>query len=597
MRFGTEINGDRVHFRLWAPYQPAVSLVLTGSGRVSPMNPTADGWHGLELPGASPGTLYRFRLSDGLEIPDPASRFQPDDVHGPSEVIDPRAHAWQDAAWRGRPWEEAVLYELHVGAFTREGTFRAAIEKLPALVALGVTAIQMMPVGGFPGRQSWGYDGVHLFAPDQSYGRPEDLKALVDAAHGRGLMVILDVVYNHFGPVGNYWPLCGPIFTERHETPWGAAVNFDGSGSPTVRELVIENALFWIDEYHVDGLRLDAVHAMVDDSPVHILDELAHRVRAVRRNRPVHLVLENEANQSSRLGRSANGVPLAYTAQWNDDLHHVLHTAVTGEGDSYYRSYVGDRDKLGRALAEGFAFQGETMPHTGGARGEASAMLPPTAFIGFIQNHDQIGNRAFGERLTAIAPAEAVRAVAAICLLSPQIPMLFMGEEWGASTPFLFFCDLGPELAPAVREGRQREFARFPAFEDPAIRAAIPDPSAASTLEASKLRWEEAETGEHARWRALYGDLIALRQREIVPRLRGIGMHAGTHGLEGNVVRVAWTLGDGTVLTLAANLTPEPEPLPAAVRDGRLLWCEGTVTGGRLGPWTALFRLLDGEKP
>ena len=555
----------------------------------------ADGWHALDVAGASPGTLYRFRLSDGLEIPDPASRYQPDDVHGPSEVIDPGAYAWRDAGWKGRPWEEAVLYELHVGAFTSEGTFRAAIGKLPALVELGVTGIELMPVADFPGRHSWGYDGVHLFAPDESYGRPEDLKALVDAAHAHGLMVMLDTVYNHFGPVGNYWPLCGPIFTDRHETPWGAAVNFDGPESATVRELVIENALFWIDEYHVDGLRLDAVHAMVDDSPVHILDELVQRVQAAARDRPVHLVLENEDNQSSRLRRDSNGAPLAYAAQWNDDLHHVLHTAVTGEGDSYYRSYVGDRDKLGRSLAEGFAFQGEAMAHTGRDRGEPSALLPPTAFIGFIQNHDQIGNRAFGERLTAIAPAEAVRAVAAIYLLAPQIPMLFMGEEWGASAPFLFFCDLGPELESSVRKGRRREFARFPAFKDPAIRETIPDPSAVSTFEASKLRWEEAGTGAHARWRAFYGDLIALRQREIVPRLRGIGTHSGAYDLSGlGALRVTWTLGDGAVLTLVANLSPEPVHMPAVEGGGRPLWCEGTVAGDRLGPWTALFRLRDG---
>ena len=334
-----------------------------------------------------------------------------------------------------------------------EGTFSAAIAKLDALVDLGVTGIELMPVADFPGKRNWGYDGVQLFAPNSSYGRPEDLKALVDAAHSRGLMVFLDVIYNHFGPEGNYWPACAPIFTEHHQTPWGAAVNFNSEGSAVVRELVVENALFWIDEYHMDGLRLDAVHAIFDDSPTHILDEIALRVRAGAGDRRVHLIVENEENRSSRLKRGADGAPLEYTAQWNDDLHHVLHTAVSGESAAYYESYHGDTEKLGRALAEGFAYQGETLVHRGRARGEPSASLPPTAFVGFIQNHDQVGNRAFGERLTALAPPEAVRAVAAAYLLSPQIPMLFMGEEWGCARPFLLLLRL---RAGARRGGQER---------------------------------------------------------------------------------------------------------------------------------------------
>ena len=460
---------------------------------------------------------------------------------------------------------------------------------------MGVTAIELMPVADFPGRYSWGYDGVQLFAPDSTYGRPEDLKALVDAAHGLGLMVILDTVYNHFGPVGNYWPLCAPIFTARHQTPWGDAVNFDAEGSAEVRRLVIDNAFFWVDEYHLDGLRLDAVHAMLDDSPVHILDALAERIEAAPHGRPVHLVLENEANQASRLRRDRSGAPVAYTAQWNDDLHHVLHTAVTGEGDSYYGSYLGDPDKLGRALAEGFAFQGQTMAHTARPRGEASAMLPPTVFIGFIQNHDQVGNRAFGDRLGAVAPAERVAAVAAVYLLAPQIPMIFMGEEWGASTPFLFFCDLGDDLATAVREGRRREFESFPAFRDPERRERIPDPSAPSTFEASRLRWEERSTGQHARWLAFYKALLAVRHREIVPRLHGIGARSGCYEVLGpGSVRVAWTMGDGSRLTLVANLSPTAIAIPAGDRgQGRLLWCEGTMTDDTLGPWSVVFRLGD----
>ncbi len=282
MRFGPAILPGGVNFRLWAPLQSTVSLVLPGTGEVAPMAAEKDGWHSLTRP-AAPGTHYQFEMADGFRIPDPASRFQPQDVHGPSEVIDPDAYAWQDGDWTGRPWEEAVIYELHVGTFTREGTFVAAIGKLRSLAEMGITAIELMPVADFPGRYSWGYDGVQLFAPDSSYGRPDDLKALVDAAHGLGMMVLLDVVYNHFGPDGNYWPLCAPIFTQRHQTPWGDAVNFDGRGSSEVRQLVTDNALFWLDEYHMDGLRLDAVHAMLDDSPVHILDAIAARVEALPR--------------------------------------------------------------------------------------------------------------------------------------------------------------------------------------------------------------------------------------------------------------------------------------------------------------------------
>ncbi len=593
MRFGAEVQDGGVRFRLWAPKQAQIMLNLEGEEEARRMRAEADGWHTLTTDAAHAGTRYRFVLSDGMTIPDPASRFQPLDVHGPSEVIDPCAYDWRDADWRGRAWEEAVLYELHVGCFTPQGTFRAAIAKLDALVELGVTGIELMPIADFPGKRNWGYDGVQLFAPDSSYGRPEDLKALVDAAHSRGLMVFLDVVYNHFGPEGNYWPACAPIFTERHHTPWGAAVNFDAEGSEVVRDLVLDNALFWIDEYHMDGLRLDAVHAIADDSPTHILDDIALRVRAAAGDRRVHLVLENEENRSSRLTRGADGEPREYTAQWNDDLHHVLHTAATGENAAYYQSYSGDTEKLGRALAEGFAFQGEVMAHRGGARGEPSAGLPPTAFVDFTQNHDQVGNRAFGERLTALVPPEALRAVAAINLLSPQIPMLFMGEEWGTERPFLFFCDFGPELAAAVREGRRLEFAHFPEFRDPARRETIPDPTAEATFLASKLDWEAAEEPAHAEWRDFYRRALSLRRTEILPRLRGIGGHAGRYAVLGpQAVRVDWTLGDGSALTLLANLGAAP--VAASAAEGRVLWQEGTPTPREFAPWTVVFTLCDG---
>lgn len=567
--FGAELLKDGVVFRFWAPNQPFVSLMCDGV--VHRMRHTENGWYELRCPGIKAGALYRFVLADGLEVPDPASRYQPRDVHGPSQVVDPAAYAWRDSQWTGRPWEECVLYELHIGTFTPEGSFAAAIGKLDWLVETGITAIEIMPVADFPGRRNWGYDGALLFAPDASYGHPDDFKALVDAAHARGLMVLLDVVYNHFGPDGNYLPTYAPIFTERHQTPWGAAVNYDADGSDVVREFIIENAGYWIDEFHLDGLRLDAVHAIKDDSDTNILEIIAQRARWAAPSRPVHLLLENEENQASLIARNSQGAPIHYTAQWNDDIHHVLHAAATGETSGYYAAYAGDTHRLGRALAEGFAFQGEHMDYRDSRRGEPSSQLPPTAFVAFIQNHDQIGNRAFGDRLTSIAPPEAVRAVTAIYLLLPQVPMIFMGEEFGASTPFPFFCDFAPELAKAVREGRRAEFAKFPEFADPHQRELIPDPTLESTFQSAKLDWSEASAGDHAQWVCLYRELLAIRHREIVPRLKAIRGHAGSYRvLDDGLVSVQW-LADGARLNLVANLSDRLRRLTEP-RRGRTLW-------------------------
>ncbi len=614
-----------VRFRLWAPHCDRVTLDIANQGEPArnwPMVPMGQGWHELLLRQARAGARYSFVLPDGTRVPDPTSRFQPEDVHGPSEVIDPAAYRWNDAAWRGRPWHEAVVYELHIGAFTRPGTFSAARERLDHLAWLGVTAIEIMPVADFPGRRNWGYDGVLLYAPDSSYGRPEDFKALVDAAHARGIMVFLDVVYNHFGPDGNFLPLYAPaFFTDRHHTPWGAAINFDGVHSRPVREFIIQNALYWIEEFHLDGLRLDAVHAIADESSQDVLDELAQRVRAG--HRVVHLVLENEENQTRRLVRDAAGRPLYYTAQWNDDVHHALHVAATGEGQGYYTEYVGDTEKLGRALAQGFAFQGEMMVYRGSARGEPSAVLPPTAFVAFLQNHDQIGNRAFGDRLTANAPPEALRALAAVYLLLPQIPMLFMGEEWHAAQPFPFFCDFEGDLADLVREGRRREFARFPEFQHETSRARIPDPQADSTFESAKLNWAEVDEPRHRSWLNFYRRLIARRQEVIVPLLPVIGGHAGTYEMIGPAaVVVRWRIERGgesgagedgvtqegfmqkgsmkkgvtreRVLTLAANLSRETvSGFP--VDGGRALWEEGgPQERGVAGPWSVHWSLARG---
>jgi malto-oligosyltrehalose trehalohydrolase len=540
-------------------------------------------------------------------VPDPASRAQPDGVHGASTVIDPGAYSWRDATWRGRPWEETVLYELHVGAATGGRGYREVIPLLDELAALGVTALELMPLSQGPGTRGWGYDGVYPFAPERSYGPPEALKRLVDEAHARGLMMFLDVVYNHFGPEGNYLAsYASPFFTRRHETPWGAAIDFEGLRSRPVRDFFIQNALYWLEEFRFDGLRLDAVHAIHDASRPDVLDELADAVRrGPGAERHVHLVLENDANEARRLARDAHGRPAHYTAQWNDDLHHALHVSLTGESDGYYEDYADDPPaRLGRALAEGFAWQGEPSPHRKGARrGEPSAALPPTAFVGFLQNHDQIGNRALGERLVALAPPDALRAASAVLLLAPQIPLLFLGEEWGAPEPFPFFCDFGPELAAAVRDGRQREFAAFPAFRDPAALARLPDPGDPGTFRAAQVDRSRAKEPPHAEILAWHRRLLALRHRELVPRLAGApGASGRQRRLGDGAVAVEWRLGDGSRLALAANLAAQPWRGAPIAPAGRLLLetpdgAARDAARGALPPWSACWRLAPAEAP
>jgi maltooligosyltrehalose trehalohydrolase len=599
MPFGAECLDDGgVRFRLWAPDAERVTLQLEGvPGRGEVPLPAGEGgWREAIVAEAAAGCRYRFRIGDGLAVPDPASRFQPEDVHGPSEVIDPRAYRWACSDWRGRPWEETVLYELHVGTFTPEGTFRAAIEHLDELAALGVTAIELMPVADFPGGRDWGYDGVALFAPDSAYGRPDDLKALIDAAHARRLMVFLDVVYNHFGPEGNYLGLyAGRFFDAERHTPWGAAIDF--AHKAWVRRFFVDNALYWLDEYRFDGLRFDAVHAIDDPSSPDIIEEIAAAVRArVPADRHVHLVLENDDNVARCLRRDDGGRPVRYVAQWNDDIHHALHVLLTGEGGGYYAEYAeGPARWLARCLAEGFAWQGEPSVYRSGAgRGEPSAHLPPTAFVSFLQNHDQIGNRAFGERLAELAPPEALRAGLAMLLLAPAVPLLFMGEEWGSRRPFLFFCDLGGDLRAAVRDGRRREFAGFPAFAAPEARARIPDPTAEETFVRSRLDRSEAEAPEHAAILAWTRRLLALRHREIVPRLAGTTGGAGrVLGILDRALTVTWTLGDGSRLSLRANLAATAAPASSLpVPTGRLLLTThpGDDTALLL-PWSVIWTL------
>ena len=599
MPFGAElVPPGAVRFRLWAPAAKIISLELEGESELLPLRRSDDGWHELITPRASGGSRYRFVLPDGMRVPDPASRFQPEDVHGPSEVIDGANYEWHDAGWQGRAWAEAVIYEVHIGTFTPEGTFLAAIDKLQHLVDLGVTAIQLMPIADFPGRRNWGYDGVLPYAPDSAYGRPEDLKALVEAAHIRGLMVLLDVVYNHFGPDGNYMSLYAPqLFTDRHKTPWGNSVNYDSKGSHTVRQFAIHNAFYWLEEFHLDGLRLDAVHQIKDESPEHLLDEIARRIRAKEWGRPIHLILENELNESERLRRGGQGEPLEFTAQWNDDMHHVLHTAATLENQSYYKDYVGNTDMLGRAMAEGFAFQGQVMECIGCERGEPSAQLPPTAFVAFMQNHDQIGNRAFGDRITSIASNEAVHAIAAAYLLLPQIPMLFMGEEWGTRRPFPFFCDFPGELGELVRKGRREEFAALPEFQDPEQRERIPDPGADETFYSGKLAWDELGQPEHAAWLDWYKRILQVRREQILPLIGQIGAHAGEFTvLAPGAVRVCWKIDQKLLLTLTANLsdTTLDDVLSAG---GRTVWTEGPLLeNNRMGPWSLRWALQEEQR-
>lgn len=586
MPFGAAVTERGVRFRLWAPDAVSVELCLDG-GETLPMPAIGDGWYELETDRAAAGSRYRYRIDGRLLVPDPASRFNPDDVHGASEVIDPGAFVWQDEDWYGRPWHEAVVYELHVGSFSPQGDFAGVEAKLDYLVALGVTAIELMPVADFPGQRGWGYDGVLPFAPDASYGRPEDLKRLVQAAHRRGLMVPLDVVYNHFGPDGNYLhAYAQPFFSARHQTPWGAAINFDGLGSETVREFFIHNALYWLEEYHLDGLRLDAVHAIRDDSPQHILAELEERVRdGLGRERHIHLVLENEHNDVRYLD-------WGYAAQWNDDIHHCFHVLLTGESDGYYRDYAQEPLLLlGRCLAEGFAFPDRQSGYRGGERrGRSSAHLPPTRFIGFLQNHDQIGNRAFGERLTELAEPQALRAAVAILLLAPGPPLLFMGEEWGSRRRFPYFCDFEPELAQAVTAGRRREFARFARFRDPKARAAIPDPGDPATFASARLDWEELAQPEHADWLAYYRHLLALRRRELVPRLADIPGNSAEFGIVAERgLRVRWVLSRGERYDLMANLSDQP--LQASLPSGQWIYASPGIAPGWLPPWSVVWAL------
>jgi maltooligosyltrehalose trehalohydrolase len=573
------------HFRVWAPRRRKVAVVLEGptdpggNGRAEvELRPEEGGYFGGLVAAARAGTLYRFRLDDGAALyPDPASRFQPDGPHGPSQVIDPGAFRWSDGDWRGAARDGHVIYELHVGTFTPEGTWEAAARQLPELASLGITMIEMMPVADFPGRFGWGYDGVDLFAPTRLYGGPDDLRRFVDRTHALGVAVILDVVYNHFGPDGCYLrEFAEHYFTDRHTTAWGEAINYDDADSGPVREFFLANAGYWIDEYHFDGLRLDATQNIYDDSADHILAAIGRRVRAAARGRGTYLVAENEP-QHVRLVRPAERGGYGLDAVWNDDFHHGALVALTGHNDAYYTDYLGTPQELVSALKWGYLYQGQRYRWQQKRRGTPALDQHPAAFVHFIENHDQVSNSARGLRPHALTSPGRFRAMTALLLLGPATPLLFQGQEFAASSPFFFFADHKPDLAELVRRGRTDFLGQFRCVEDPAIQKAIPDPHDPGTFERCKLDLSERQ--KHSGIYELHRDLLKLRHTDpVFSRPRPRGLDGAVLGPAAFVLR--YFAADGADRLLLVNfgrdlhLNPAPEPLLAPVegQGWRVLW-------------------------
>src|SRR5262245_7573083 len=585
---GASASVGHTTFRVWAPRCRAVEVLV--NGRAFPLRAAVDGLFGGQVDGALAGTRYLYRLDGDRARPDPASRFQPEGVHGPSEIVDPRSFAWSDQGFRGHARGDLVIYELHVGTFTRSGprtgTFDGVIEHLAALADLGVTAVELMPVGEFPGPRGWGYDGAHLYAPQSTYGGPDGLRRLVDACHAAGLSVILDVIYNHFGHEGTYLGEFAPYRTPRHETPWGPAIDFDGPEAAGVRRHIVENARYWVREFHVDGLRLDAVHAIIDESPVHILTELARAAReeAMTLGRPVHLIAESHDNDRRLVLPSPEGLGL--DAVWSDDFHHALHVRLTGEEVGYYQDFPGGLG-LERALAEGFAFQGEPSQYWGRRRGTPSADLEGDCFVISVQNHDQVGNRAGSQRLGTVVGREAAKLAAALLFAAPAIPLLFMGEEYGETAPFPFFTSFqDPGLQEAVRHGRQREFERL------GWAAAIDDPGDPVTFERARLDHALADAPGHRELRAWYRAWLALRRGH--PALGT----SGKPGTRAAIARGVLTLTRGAAteerVVLVANLDAVARPLPSLPPGARVLLDSaearfGGAGGAPLAPYQAVL--------
>jgi maltooligosyltrehalose trehalohydrolase len=567
MPFGAEFgSGGDARFRLWAPACERVGLEIEGQNSPLPLTALGEGWHEVTTSIAKSGARYRFVLSDGTRVPDPASRYQPDDVHGASELIDSRAWKWNDAEWRGRRWEEAVIYELHVGAFTPEGTFAAAVSKLDHLASLGVTAIEIMPVGDFPGNRNWGYDGVLPYAAQNSYGGPRGLQRLVDACHGHGLAVYLDVVYNHFGPESNYLGEFGPYFSDRYKTPWGEAVNYDRSGCDAVRDFVLDNVRMWLEEFHFDGLRLDAVDMIFDLGARHILRAIKEVAEAAgeRRGWPAVVTAESDLNDPRLLYPAERGGH-ALDAQWMDDYHHAAHAFFSGERHGYYGDF-GEALQLGKILEQPFLYAGEYSRFRDRKHGARAEGLAGDRFIVFLQNHDQVGNRASGDRLNTLMKSPAKQRLAAsYLLLSPYLPLLFMGEEYGEENPFPFFCSFrGEELVRAVRDGRRRDYSHHDQQSE------VPDPGAEATFASARLSWSWPEGTARAGLRCLYRDLLTARREW--PALRDFVNRSArlvTDGDGGMVLELIRGTDSSNAIIAFFNLAERDYTLPADVHAGR----------------------------
>lgn len=551
-------------FRVWAPAAARVHLELDGQRQR--MEREGGGWYSAEVRAAA-NSDYSFVLDGGDPVPDPRSPWQPAGPHGPSRPVDHDAFDWSDGQWRGIHLPSAVIYELHVGTFSPAGTFDGVISKLDHLVDLGIEAVELLPVAEFPGRRGWGYDGVDLFAPHSAYGGPEGFKRLVDACHARGLAVVMDVVYNHLGPAGNYLNRFGPYFTDRYTTPWGAAVNLDGPGSDEVRAFFVDNALMWLRDYHIDGLRIDAIHGFVDTSAVHFLEQLGVRVEqlAASLGRSLFLIAESDLNDPRVVNRREVG-GYGMDAQWSDDFHHALHAVLTGEADGYYRDF-GTMAQLATALEKAYVYGGAHSPYRGRRHGRPIGDLPAHRFLGYLQNHDQVGNRAVGERSSALMSPGRLKVGAALVLTAPFLPMLFQGEEWGAATPFQYFTDHDDrELGRAVSEGRRREFASFGWGPQ-----SVPDPQDRDTFERSKLDWSELDHAWHQEVLAWHRRLIALRRAE--PSLRSGSFERLSVSFD---EESGWLTLGREALIVACNLGPAPVRLPVT---GQLVLASDRAVG------------------
>lgn len=587
---GAEVRpSGGVHFRVWASRRRRVEVVLERETRAVELEPERDGYFSGAIAEAAAGSLYRYRLDGGAELyPDPASRFQPDGPHGPSQVVDPSRFRWTDAGWRGAPLHGQVIYEMHIGTFTREGTWEAACREFEELAAAGISVLEVMPVAEFPGRFGWGYDGVDLFAPTRLYGEPDDFRRFVDRAHAAGLGVILDVVYNHIGPDGNYLKqFAADYFTDRYKNEWGEAINFDGPNSGPVREFFVANAAYWVDEFHIDGLRLDATQQIFDRSSEHILAAIRQRVREAARGRATLIVAENEAQEIKLVhAREKGGCEL--DGVWNDDFHHSAIVALTGHNEAYYTDYLGNPQELLSAVKWGFLYQGQRYSWQRQRRGTPSLDQPPARFITFLENHDQVANSGKGQRCHLLSSPGRYKALTALFLLAPGTPMLFQGQEFASSSPFLFFAEHNPDLAKLVRQGRAKFLSQFRSLALPEMQACLPDPGDRSTFERCKLDFSERQT--HAEFYALHRDLLRLRREDAAFRAQRL------HGVDGAVLgpqafALRYFLEDGHDRLLIVNLgrdlhlDPAPEPLlaPPESADWDILWSSEDVRYGGCG--------------